>query len=141
MEIACPKREGHRRRSTVSNPDERNDARRPHPAPMAAPYLEFELGREIDQLGAEPEWKTGHNARTLVKYDDLRVVLVALRADARIPEHRADGRVTIHAIRGRVHVRAEGRTFDLPAGALVALDRGVPHDVHAIDDSAILLTI
>lgn len=115
--------------------------RRPHPAPLSAPYLEFNLRRELEQLRAEPEWKAGHNAKTLVKYDDLRVVLIALRARARIPEHRTDGRISIQSVHGHVRIRAGGRTFDLPEGALLTLEQGLAHDVEALDDSAILLTI
>ena len=36
---------------------------------------------------------------------------------------------------------ANQRTFDLPLGALLALDHGWPHDVEAIEDSAFLLTL
>ena len=115
--------------------------RRPHPQPMAAAYLEFDLGRELDQLQREPGWATGQNAKTLVKYDDFRVVLTALRARARMADHRTEGRISIQTVRGHIQVRAEGRTFDLPAGSLLALDRGLPHDVEALEDSALLLTI
>jgi hypothetical protein len=38
-------------------------------------------------------------------------------------------------------VRAEGRTFDLPAGTLLALDQNLPHDVEALEESAFLITI
>jgi quercetin dioxygenase-like cupin family protein len=69
------------------------------------------------------------------------VVLTVLRAGARIPGHQTRGRVSIQTVRGHVVVRAEGRTFDLRAGALLALDGGVPHDVDAREDSAFLLTI
>lgn len=115
--------------------------RRPHPQPMTGPYLEFDLTRELEQLQAEPAWKSGQNARTLVKYEDFRVVLTALKAGARMAEHRTEGRISIHTVVGHIHVRAEGRTFDLPAGGLLALDRGLPHDVEAREDSAFLLTI
>jgi quercetin dioxygenase-like cupin family protein len=115
--------------------------RRPHPQPMAAAYLEFDLAKEIEQLHDEPEWSTGQNAKTLVKYDDLRIVLTALRAHAGMPGHRTDGRISIQTIRGHIQVRAEGRTFDLPTGKLLALDRGLPHDVEALEDSVLLLTI
>jgi hypothetical protein len=40
-----------------------------------------------------------------------------------------------------IHVRAQGRTFDLPPGGLLALDQDVPHDVEALEDSSLLLTI
>jgi quercetin dioxygenase-like cupin family protein len=108
---------------------------------MAAPFLEFDLRREIEALQREPEWTSGQNARTLVKFDDFRIVLTALKAHSRIPEHRTEGRLSIHPVLGHIRLRALGRTFDLPAGSLLALDRGVPHDVEAVEDSALLLTI
>jgi quercetin dioxygenase-like cupin family protein len=115
--------------------------RRPHPRPMGTPFLEFDLAGELEQLAREPQPIGGHNAKTLVKYDDLRIVLIALRADARIPGHQAEGRISVHTIRGHIRIRAIQRTFDLPAGSLLALDRGLPHDVEALEDSALLLTI
>jgi quercetin dioxygenase-like cupin family protein len=115
--------------------------RRPHPQPLAGPYLEFDLVRELEMLHQEPEWQSGQNAKTLVKYDDLRIVLTALRAHARMPEHRTEGRVSIHTMKGQLQVRAQGRTFHLPAGTLLALDRGLAHEVEALEDSAFLLTI
>jgi len=36
--------------------DEHAPHRRPHPQPMAASYLEFDLARELDQLHREPAW-------------------------------------------------------------------------------------
>jgi quercetin dioxygenase-like cupin family protein len=115
--------------------------RRPHPQPMAAPFLEFDLTRELEQLHCEPRPMSGQNAKTLVKYDDFRVVLIALKAHASIPEHHADGRISVQTIRGHIRLRALERTFDLPAGSLLALDQGVKHDVEALQDSALLLTI
>ncbi len=114
---------------------------RPHPQTMAAPYMEFDLARELDQLRLEPEWQSGHNARTLAKYDDLRIVLAALKAGARLPEHHADGRISVHVLTGHIKVRAAGRTFDLTAGRLLALERALPHEVEALEESAFLLTI
>lgn len=108
---------------------------------MAAPYLEFDVAKELQQMRSEPEWQTGHNAKTLVKYDNLRVVLIALKARARLPGHQTEGRISIQTIQGQIHVRAEGRTFYLPAGNLLALDRGLAHDVEAVEESAFLLTI
>lgn len=115
--------------------------RRPHAPPMAAPFLEFDLKRELEQLHSEPGWVTGQNARTLVKYDDFRVVLTALKARARLPGHQTEGRISIQTVVGHIQLRAQGRTFDLRAGSLLALDQGIPHDVEALEESAFLLTI
>lgn len=115
--------------------------RRPHSPPMANAFMEFDLGAEVHRLQAETTWSTGQNARTLVKYDDLRIVLTALKAKERIPEHHTDGRISIHVLSGHVQVKASGRTFSLRSGGLLALDRGIPHDVEALEDSAFVITI
>lgn len=120
----------------------RHDAhRRPHTPPMAEPFIEFDLQAEIHRLQAETTWTTGQNARTLIKYDDLRVVLIALAAKTRMPEHKAEGRISVHVLSGHIQVRASGRTFNLRAGGLLAIDQGVPHDVEALEESALLLTV
>jgi quercetin dioxygenase-like cupin family protein len=108
---------------------------------MAAPYLEFDVARELEQLHREAVWDSGQNARTLVKYDRLRIVLVALKAGARMPQHRTDGQISIQTVVGHIQVRAQGRTFELRTGGLLALEQGLPHDVEALEASAFLLTI
>jgi hypothetical protein len=74
---------------------------------MSAPFLEFDLDREIEQLHGEPEWQSGQNARTLVKYDDFRIVLTALKAHVRISAHHTEGRISISTLRG--HIRTMRR--------------------------------
>lgn len=115
--------------------------RRPHAPSMASPFLEFDLAAEVRQLRDEPTWETGRNARTLMKYDDFRAVLMMLRAGMRISEHKTDGRISIHMLSGHARLNASGRTFDLRSGSLVALDAGTSHDIEALEESGFLLTI
>jgi quercetin dioxygenase-like cupin family protein len=115
--------------------------RRPHTSSMAGPFLEFDLTAEVSRLHGESTWKTGQNARTLIKYDDLRVVLMALKAGTHIPEHKSNGRISVQVLSGHIRLNASGRAFDLRPGSLVALDEHAPHDVEALEESAILLTI
>ena len=115
--------------------------RRPHTSSLASPFLEFDLIAEVDRLHRESTWNTGHNARTLIKYDDLRVVLMALKAGSRIPEHKANGRICVQVLLGHIRLNASGRAFDLLPGSLLALDERAPHDLEALDESAVLLTI
>jgi hypothetical protein len=49
---------------------------------MADPFMESDLSAEIRCLRAETTWSPGQNARTLLKYDDFRVVLIALDESA-----------------------------------------------------------
>ncbi len=125
----------------MSDTPEHESHRRPHAPPTAGPFMEFDLPAEIHRLHAETTWSTGHNARTLIKYDDFRVVLIALQAGARLPTHKTEGRISIHVLSGHVQVKAAERTFSLRPGSLLALDQGVPHDIQALEESAFLLTL
>lgn len=83
----------------------------------------------------------GHYGRTLLRTADMRIVLVILEAGTRLPEHRIDGTSTIQTLDGRVTVSLLGSSFDVVSGRLLAVERGVPHQVVAPEDSAVLLTI
>jgi quercetin dioxygenase-like cupin family protein len=109
---------------------------------MAAPVLAFDLTHEIAQLHEETAWQQGdRNAKTLVKEADFRIVLIALRAGARMEEHRAAGRISVQTLAGHIRLHTVGTNVDLPTGRLVSLERDVPHDVEALEESAFLLTI
>ena len=125
----------------MSDSPQHESHRRTHTPPMAGPFIDFDLPAEVHRLHAETTWSTGQNARTLIKYDNLRVVLTALQANARLPEHKTEGRISVHVLSGHIQLRADGRTFSLRPGGLLALDRGVLHDIEALEESAFLLTI
>ena len=125
----------------MSDTPHHESRRRPHAPSMGEALMEFDLPAEVDRLHAETTWITGQNARTLIKYDDFRVVLTALQAHIRVPEHKTEGRLSIQVLSGHIQARASGRTFSLRPGGLLALDHGVLHDVEALEESAFLLTI
>jgi quercetin dioxygenase-like cupin family protein len=67
---------------------------------MGDAFMEFDLTAELERLKDEATWSTGQNARTLIKYDNLRVVLTALKAGATMPDHQTDGRVSMQVLSG-----------------------------------------
>ncbi len=112
------------------------------PQQLAAPVLAFDLTHEVAQLHGQAAWQHGdRNAKTLVKESDFRIVLIALRVGARMEEHRAAGRISVQTLTGYLRLHACGETVDLSVGQLVSLERDVPHDVEAVEESAFLLTI
>lgn len=119
----------------------------PGSGPQRAPdttsgaFLQFDLGEEIEKLRREPAYESGRNAKTMVKYEDFRIVLTAIRGGTHIHEHHSAGRISVHTVAGHIRMQALDRNFDLPQGGLLVLDRGVQHDVQALEDSAFLLTV
>ncbi|HWO89543.1 MAG TPA: cupin domain-containing protein [Chloroflexota bacterium] len=109
---------------------------------LAASVLTFDLAALLEQVRHEASWERGdHNAMTLVKEPDFRIVLVAMKTDARIQEHHAAGRISIQTLGGRVRLKLPDQTIELPTGHLLALEAGIPHTVEALEPSAFLLTI
>ncbi len=108
---------------------------------LEGPLLTFDLAAELDRLRQEPGYQRGdHGANTLVHEADCRVVLVALKAGARIREHDAAARITVQTITGRVRLRVRDQAVELPTGHLLVLAPNLAHDVEALEESAFLLT-
>lgn len=109
---------------------------------LTAPLMDFNLAKEIAQLHAEEAWlRTGRNSKTLVKQPDFRIVLIALQKGGHLEEHSADARISIYTITGHAKLQLPGQAVDLPQGHLLVLDRALEHDLEALEESAILLTI
>ena len=110
---------------------------------LGGPLLQFDLAGELDQLHRDASWlqPTGRSSKTLVKHTDLRIVLIAMKANTRMHEHSAAGRISVHSLKGHIRLHLPQQVVDLPAGQLLALDQCIPHDVEAVEDSAFLLTL
>ena len=111
------------------------------PGPLANPILSCDLAAETKRLRDENVWQGGRNSKTLIKNEDFRIVLTVLQSNALLHEHRSAGRISVQVLEGHIEMNVQGEMFDLPAGHLLALDRALPHDVKALEDSAFLLTI
>jgi len=110
---------------------------------LSGDLLRFGLTSELDQLHRDESWLhlAGRSSKTLVKHPDLRIVLIAMKANTRMHEHTAAARISVHSLNGHIRLHLPKRVVDLPAGHLLALDQCVPHEVEAAEDSAFLLTL
>jgi quercetin dioxygenase-like cupin family protein len=111
-------------------------------ARLTTPLLTFDLAAEIKQLHGEEHWlKDGRISKTLVKHSDFRIVLMLMKAGTLMQEHKADARLSIHVLSGLLLIKLDAQTVELPAGNLLALEKGLSHDVNALEESAFLLSI
>jgi quercetin dioxygenase-like cupin family protein len=110
----------------------------------------FDLAEITREMRGEAEYDHGHGhaARTIVRADDLRVVLIAIQAGAHIAEHVAQATAAIQVVSGRVRIQLprlarqhEDRFEELLPGRLLAMEGGLAHSVEALEDSALLVTL
>jgi hypothetical protein len=59
---------------------------------LAEPLLQFDLVNELRQLRGEASWQrgTGRSSKTLAKYPDFRIILVLMKANTQMSEHRGE---------------------------------------------------
>ena len=108
---------------------------------LTAPLLTLDLNREIEQLQSEGRWQSGHTAKTLPKYPDFRVVLIVMKPGGRLEKHQTEGGISVQTLQGRIRFTTTERSVELTAGQMLTLEHDIPHDVEAIADSVVLLTI
>lgn len=109
---------------------------------LDAALLSFSIDDQIKQLRQEKSWPSGdRNAITLVKNPSVRVTLIALREGASLREHYAEGPITIYVVEGLINFNAGRDKCTLRRSGFLTLDRTIPHDVEALEESVILLTI
>lgn len=76
----------------------------------------------------------------LVKTHSFEAIHLVLRAGDRLADHKVTGSMTLYCIDG--HVRFDGGSPpELRGGDWLYLAPGTPHEVRAISDSSLLLTI
>lgn len=102
----------------------------------------IDLKKEAATLVESDPYRTqGHSASTLLKKEDARVVLLALRGGAHIQKHKTDHTIAVQTLTGCIQFTSPTKELEVPAGAMVFLKAGVPHALTAKEDSSVLLTI
>ena len=111
---------------------------------LAEAPLHIDLEGELRQLPQEDSWKreVGRSSKTLAKYPDFRIVLILMKSGSRMRQHRAKGRISIQMLKGQVRIHLDAlREVEVSTGQLLVFDCGVLHDVEALEESALLLTL
>ena len=93
-------------------------------------------------LATAAEASSGRAAVTVYggQEHDLRQTVIALVAGRVLGEHEAPGEATLHVLRGQVRLTADAETWDGRAGDHLVIPP-VRHDLAALSDAAVLLTV
>ncbi|HSK14260.1 MAG TPA: hypothetical protein VK907_13660 [Phnomibacter sp.] len=118
-----------------------------HPRPDAfreldAPLMQFDLQAETENIKQEGNWVAGNqSAKTLMRSDDLRIVLIALHQDNEMKMHETGSPLTLQVLEGSIQFETLQDSTILHMGALISLHACVQHNVIAKERSILLLTL
>ncbi|GAB3128440.1 cupin domain-containing protein [Glaciibacter psychrotolerans] len=83
--------------------------------------------------------RLGHS--TVLTSPDVRVVVLSFEAGHVMKEHRAPKTLILQALDGCLNVTAAGQLTTLAPGAILRLEASLPHEVEALEDSRLMLTL
>ena len=110
--------------------------------PQPITFNQYYLGQQLTALRSDaPIRAHGRDSVTLVRDASFDLVLVALAQGGSLPEHRAPGAISVLVLNGRIAFTAHGERRELGTHDLITLPVRVPHEVEALEESAILITI
>ena len=117
-----------------------SDPRADRPSPLS--LHRYSLAEQLVRLRADaPIRAHGRDSLTLVRGPDLTLILTALSTGSCLPAHRAPGPITVLVLDGRIAFSAQGERLELGPHSLLTLPARVLHEVDALEDSAILVSI
>lgn len=109
---------------------------------LTGPNLTFDIAGLIDELRHDESYaRTGRVGRTLVKAGAMRLTLVVLAKGVEVGTHHAESPMTLQPVKGRLHYRVGDEHFEIAQGEVLYFGPGHAQDIHALDDTALLLTI
>lgn len=122
---------------------EESNRLRTHPAERFADAERIiDLGECFETLlGEDHKAVDGHRQYTLSRRAAMTVILFHFEKGSRIPDHKVRGEVTIHVLDGELEVETPTEKHHIKTDQLLVLKGGVEHDVHALTEARMLLTI
>ena len=109
---------------------------------LSEPMMIFDLEPQVRELRADESYRrSGRLGRTLARSGRLRLVLVALNSGIEVGTHQADSPMTLQLIQGRLGFRINGEPHELAQGQVLFFGPGDAHDIRALEESALLLTL
>lgn len=118
-----------------------------HPRPDADRVLDdnlllIDLNKEIENIKLEGNWAAGtQSGKTLLKSDQMRVILVAMHEGNEIKMHQSNAPVTLQVLEGNVQLETMQDYECVKAGQFIALHKNIHHKLVASEQSIFLLTL
>lgn len=79
--------------------------------------------------------------KVIIETSFSKEIRILLAKSQFMKEHKAPFPIVIHVLQGAINLGVDGKIQKMITGDLIALDANVPHDLKAIQDSIIRLSL
>ena len=79
--------------------------------------------------------------RIMIDNEHIKEIRIVFKAGQEMKEHKTKFPIVIQIVEGQIDFGVEGRRVQLPKGSLIALEGNVPHDLKAVEDSIVRLSL
>lgn len=88
------------------------------------------------------EWNEDKPAiKVLVETSATKEIRIAMQTGQFMKEHKAPFPIIVQVIQGNIKFGVEGEELNLKTGDLIGLEANVPHDLLAIEESVVRLSL
>src|SRR5690606_36977769 len=77
----------------------------------------------------------------MIDHDHTKQIRIAFKSGHEMKEHKTMFPIVIQIGEGQIDFGVEGRRVQLPKGSLIAFEGNVPHDLKAMEDSVVRLSL
>ncbi|WP_372474258.1 AraC family ligand binding domain-containing protein [Capnocytophaga sp. ARDL2] len=77
----------------------------------------------------------------LLETDFTKEIRIAMHKGTKMKEHKTAFPIVVHIVQGCISFGVQNQLLELNQGDIIALDPNVPHDLKAIENSVIRLTL
>lgn len=115
---------------------------RPFDRIINAPSVLIDVEFYIKELKNEEAWgKSDRNGITVLKSDEVAIVLTVLKKGAEIVDNTVEGFLTIQVLEGKIKIfTLNGETIEAGKNQIAAFHPNIYSSIEALDESAVLLT-
>lgn len=127
----------------MTDSSERRQRLREHPRDRFSDKERLiDLDEALRQLRNEPhEPVDGHRQITIAHREGFSLILFDFEKGATIPEHQVQGEVTIQVLDGKLQIATSKNEHKVGSGEVLILKPEVTHDVRAIEDTSMFMTV
>lgn len=81
------------------------------------------------------------NTRVILETSHSREIRILMKQGQKMKEHKAPYPIIVHVLKGKIEFGINGKSHLMGEGSIIDLESNVPHDLNALEDSIIRLSL